>query len=768
LARTNPSDLNIDIGDYNPVILNQIRKLPQVRSLESYVAINSGPVTGGGVLDVSVADSGLQVAGSVDGLFFNQDKVTIVHGRMADPARADEVIVNRFAAQLYGIRVGQVLHYGFFSNAQLGPDGLPTSPARTTMNLRVVGIGYFNNEVIEDEVDKQPKLLGSPALTREMLGCCVTYAWSGLQLRGGSSDVAAVEREYLALLPSGDPYYFHVTSVVESEAEQAVYPESIALAVLGAIGAVTTLVVGAQAISRQLRLTADDRQVMRAIGASPALTLTEGLIGTTMATVGGVLLAGVIALALSPIELGPVRAVEASARFSVDWTAVGLGMLAFLILLSGVAVFVSYLGAPHRLTTQPAWQSWRSSTARRAAAVARLPVVVASGIRFALDPGRGRSTVPVRSTIAGVVLAVALVAAALTFGDSLNTLVSHPRLYGWNWNYMLESGAGYGDILQGEATRLLNSDPDVTGWTGVYFDSLLIDGQAIPVIGGTPGATVAPPLLQGHRVEAADQVVLGPQTMGQLHKHVGDTVRVSSGSTSTTLTVVGVASMPAVGIGFGLHLSIGSGAVVDYNLIPAGDRNITDLPTPGPNAIFISIDRKVAPAIALRSVQGIADAINTATDGSADILVYSDLLPAEIINYKTMGSIPVIVASGLGGGAALALGLMLTSAVRRRRHDLALLKAFGLTRRQLAGVVAWQAAVTATIGAVAGLPLGVAFGRTLWDVFARKLYVVPAPAVPISTIVLVGVGAIALSVLVAAGPGRSAARTSTALLLRAE
>jgi uncharacterized protein (TIGR03382 family) len=143
-------------------------------------------------------------------------------------------------------------------------------------------------------------------------------------------------------------------------------------------------------------------------------------------------------------------------------------------------------------------------------------------------------------------------------------------------------------------------------------------------------------------------------------------------------------------------------------------------------------------------------------------------LPAEIINYKTMGSIPVIVASGLGGGAALALGLMLTSAVRRRRHDLALLKAFGLTRRQLAGVVAWQAAVTATIGAVAGLPLGVAFGRTLWDVFARKLYVVPAPAVPISTIVLVGVGAIALSVLVAAGPGRSAARTSTALLLRAE
>ena len=766
LARTNPSDLNIDIGDYNPVILNQIRKLPQVRSLESYVAINRGPVARGGDLDAAAPDSSLQVAGSVDGLYFNQDKVTIVHGRMADPTVADEVIVNNIAAQLYGIRVGQVLPYGFFSNAQLGPDGLPTSPARTIINLRVVGIGYLNNEVIEDQVDKVPVLLATPALAREMLGCCVTYAWSGLQLRGGSSDVAAVEREYLALLPPGDPYYIHVTSVIESEAEQAVYPESIALAVLGAIAAATTLVVGAQAISRQLRLTTDDRQVMRALGASPALIMTEGLIGVLIATVGGVLMAGAIAVALSPIGLGPVSAVQPSAGFSIDWTAVGFGMLGFVVVLSAVAVFVSYLSASHRSTDRPAWTTFRSSSSRGAAAVARLPVVMASGIRFALDPGRGRSTVPVRSTITGVVLAVTLVAAAVTFGDSLNTLVSHPRLYGWNWNYMLESGAGYGDIPQGQAARLLGRDPDVTGWTGVYFDSLLIDGQAIPVIGGTPGAMVAPPLLQGHRVETADQVVLGPQTMDQLHKHIGDTVRVSSGSGSATLTVVGVASMPTVGIGFGLHLSIGSGAVVDYNLIPAGARNITGLPTPGPNAIFIRANPRIAPATALRSVQEIAAAINTATDGSAAILVYSDLLPAEIINYKTMGAIPLILASGLASGAALALGLTLTSAVRRRRHDLALFKAFGFTRRQLAGVVACQAAVTAAIGVVVGLPLGVAFGRTLWNVFARKLYVVPAPAVPIPTIILVGLGAIVLSVLVAAAPGRSAAHTSTRLLAR--
>ena len=49
---------------------------------------------------------------------------------------------------------------------------------------------------------------------------------------------------------------------------------------------------------------------------------------------------------------------------------------------------------------------------------------------------------PVRSVLAGAVLAMAVVIATLTFGASLNTLVSHPALYGWNFDYALYSVQG--------------------------------------------------------------------------------------------------------------------------------------------------------------------------------------------------------------------------------------------------------------------------------------------------------------------------------------
>ncbi len=116
----------------------------------------------------------------------------------------------------------------------------------------------------------------------------------------------------------------------------------------------------------------------------------------------------------------------------------------------------------------------------------------------------------------------------------------------------------------------------------------------------------------------------------------------------------------------------------------------------------------------------------------------------------------------------LALGLTLASSVRRRRRDLALLKTLGFTRRQLTAAIAWQASVTAGIGAILGIPLGVVVGRELWTLFARSINAVPDPTVPVVSVALVGVGSLVFANLVAALPGRSAAQTSPALVLRAE
>ena len=123
---------------------------------------------------------------SLNGLYFNQDRMTIVQGSRPDPRRPDEAMVDEFAAKLYGWHVGSVVRLGFFSNAQLGQNGSPTTPATRVENVRITGIGVANTEVVEDQIDAIPSMILTPALTRPLVPCCISYAWSGLTLRGGA------------------------------------------------------------------------------------------------------------------------------------------------------------------------------------------------------------------------------------------------------------------------------------------------------------------------------------------------------------------------------------------------------------------------------------------------------------------------------------------------------------------------------------------------------------------------------------------------------
>ena len=106
--------------------------------------------------------------------------------------------------------------------------------------------------------------------------------------------------------------------------------------------------------------------------------------------------------------------------------------------------------------------------------------------------------------------------------------------------------------------------------------------------------------------------------------------------------------------------------------------------------------------------------------------------------------------------------------MRRRRRDLALLKALGLTRGQLAAVVAWQSTVCVAIGVAIGVPLGIVFGHLMWDLFAHELFAIPEATVPVLAIALVALGALILANTVAAIPGRRAASTPTNIILNAE
>ena len=69
----------------------------------------------------------------------------------------------------------------------------------------------------------------------------------------------------------------------------------------------------------------------------------------------------------------------------------------------------------------------------------------------------------------------------------------------------------------------------------------------------------------------------------------------------------------------------------------------------------------------------------------------------------------------------------LVTTVRRRRHDLAVLRAIGFTRRQTRGAIAWQSTLLAVAGLVVGVPVGIAVGRIAWRWLADDFPIVYVP-----------------------------------------
>ena len=733
---------------------------------------------------------------SINGLFYTEDRVAVTEGHLPSPNRPDEIVMSPLVAKQSGFHLGQVIPYGFYSNAQQNLPGFGTSAVAPALraNLKLVGLASLNSEIVQDDVDTLPTILPlSPAFAREVLARkgeqfsgALTF---GIQTRGGAATVQAVEHEVAALIPPGVISTDHALAPVVAKADRSLKPISIALGVFGAVSLLAALLIAVQLMARRFRVEGGDLHILRALGAGPSDTMLDGLIGLELSILVGSVLAAAVAVALSPLApLGPVRPVDPSGGISFDWTVLGFGVVVLFVLLSAVAALLAYSTAPHRTALRPRIRSTAGARAVAFTARAGLSAPGVVGVRMALEPGEGRSAVPVRSALIGSVLAVALIVTTLTFGNSLQTLVARPALYGWNWTYILQPvGAGNGDVPK-VTFSLLKHDRYVAAYSGVSFNEIEIDGQGVPFLVANVNAPVMPPILSGHGVVAANEIVLGAATMAQLHKHVGQYVTVSFGAPAnapiyippTRLMIVGTATFPAIGFASTVsdHTSMGTGALFGFQMLPkAFAAAINGGPDPslsGPNIALVRIRPDAPPAAALSSLQRIVEASNrafaAAPGGAAGnaLVVQGVQRPAEIVNYKTIGLTPTYLVSGLALGAIVALALTLLASVRQRRRDLALLKTIGFVRWQLAAAVAWQATVAAVIGIAVGIPLGIVTGRWLWDLFARQIYAVPYPTVSVVAVLLVALGTLVLANVVAAVPARTAARTPTALMLRAE
>jgi len=786
LASTNPSDLTLTV--FAPNLSSTLARLPLVRHVgESSYGINAFPAGKHGLpgFPKALSDGTVTTSGSLVDEYFTEDRVALVAGRRADPKRAQEFMADKFAAAAMGWHVGQYVRMYFYTNAQTALPTFASKPItpmlRLTMHL--VGTIVPNDDVLLDEVDQTPSLiLFTPALTRRIVNNGPNYNDYALQLDHGVRDISAVEREIVTALPPGTTYDFHINSAVAAELNRSLEPESISLGVFGLIAGLAALIIASGLIARGLQRENDDIEVLRALGGGPSTSALASALGPLSAIVVGSGLALVVAVALSPLApIGPVRSLYPDRGIAFDAPALGYGFLVLLLLLSAIT-FALIRRRSRRVANRARRVSPPlGSRAGRMASEIGLPVTAVVGIRFALEPAGDRDAAPVRSALVGAMLAVMIVVATLTFGSSLNTLVSHPALYGWNWNYALTSN---GNGVPPQAARLLGSDPYVASYSGDNFANAQIDGVTVPIILTTYRATVTAPIITGHEVTGAHQIVLGAETMQGLHKHLGQTVIVTYGTKKdypvyvppTRMTIVGTATLPAIGGTLTLHTSMGVGAEIPLSVEPPAFTTFLHSPfktLDGHSIEFVRLRSGARTAPALASLRRIArigqQELNKIPQaGGSNVLVQSVQYPAEIENYRTIGVIPDLLALALALGAVVALGLTLIASVHRRRRDLALLRTLGFTGRQLLSAVAWQASVAGAFGALFGIPLGIVAGRWLWTLFANNIYAVPRPTVPFLPLVIVALSAMALANVVAALPGRSAARTSAAQVMRGE
>jgi predicted lysophospholipase L1 biosynthesis ABC-type transport system permease subunit len=144
------------------------------------------------------------------------------------------------------------------------------------------------------------------------------------------------------------------------------------------------------------------------------------------------------------------------------------------------------------------------------------------------------------------------------------------------------------------------------------------------------------------------------------------------------------------------------------------------------------------------------------------------LRPSDIVGYESVDRVPLVLAGLLALLAVASATHALFVTIRRRRRDLAVLKTLGFTRRQVSGSVAWQATTIGLLALVIGIPLGLVLGRVGWTLLAHGLGAVAEPVWPVVATLLAVPVTLVLVNLLAYLPGRLAARTRPAVVLRSE
>jgi ABC-type lipoprotein release transport system permease subunit len=751
-------DDNSDVA--TPIPVDEVERLPQVagvgRYLLNYITI--------GVEDFAFA------APQDDRYGVAVDRIKIVSGRA--PAMADEAAVSIYVAQRHNLKLGSLIpFFGEDAISYLANAGASKSQLRALRDfrLRVVGIEAGPGELPPQPIGSTavhvtpalprvinrllPSLGGEPRLSLAVKLKDVRQSSAFIdeiqKLAGKGIIFSASQRD----LGAGTQRSFHL--------------QAIALWLMASLVGLVVLLVLSQSIARQTVLESGEAPTLRALGMGRGQLFVVGLARAGVVGIVGALIAGSIGYVLTFFSpLGLARTIEPSRGFHLDGAVVSIGAAALIGVTLLLAVIPSWRAA--RLVADETMGYSRTSVVAHSLASAGSPPSIVAGARLAFQTGRGRTAVPVRSSIAGATVGLAALVSALVFGASLIHLTRTPSLYGWHWDYAATS---YGENDYGPYASRIAAVPGVAGYTlGSMGVALRVDGLAVGMLAVADHSGKAlPPVLEGRGPVRANEIVLGTKALRELHKKIGDTVTVTiafgQGTNATTglvkpqtFTIVGRGVFPSA-----VDAELGRGAM-------ATSDNFPDLPEQFRQVEELLITFEPGTDHA-GVIAGVREALAPAGRPGTGGLVFAQVplqTPSDLLSFGQVRNLPLILAGLLAVLAAATLAHTLVSSIHRRARDLAVLKTLGFVRSQVRAVVAWQSVFLALATLVIGVPTGIAVGRWTWTIFADRVGVVPAPRVPLMAVGLVIPAAVVLANLLGVVPARSAARTQPAIVLRTE
>jgi hypothetical protein len=694
------------------------------------------------------------------------ERPVIIAGRRFDPSRADEVVVTPQFLATYHKRLGDTLTLDLATPKQINQefDGSQGAPAGPHVRARIVGVG----NTIWDSVNgngpgQHGAVIASPGLyARYPANVAGTngqaYFNALIRLKGGAAAIPAFRADLARVTGRSDIDVLGIQSNWVDPIRRLIQYESACLLAFAVAALVAALFLVGQAVARYTSATMADLGVLQAVGMTSRQVVAAAAAAPLLASAAGATLGVAGAIVASRwMPIGAASYLEPHPGIDADWQILGAGwVLAPALVTAGAAAAAALTLAARRHQATP-----RRSGVAAAAAAAGLPVSLVVGSRFALEPGRGRSAVPVRPALLGAVVGVLGVLAAFTFSAGVSDAAANPARFGQTWQldtYLGEGGQDFSPVTS-QVLRAVAADPEVTGVDDALvgaaqsgqvsvesFTYTGVSGKAIPVV------------LTGGRMPASDsEIVLGPTTAKAMHVTIGSTIRLTGGPVARTFTVTGTGFVPA-----GPHNSYDDGAWIT----PAGFTRLF-------HGAQIAFKFHLA-VVSLRPGADVAAAGRRLTATAARIkggqgIAFEVTAPPGIITgIKDVAVLPLALAAFLALLAVAAIGYALSIAVRRRRHELAVLRALGLTRRQSRLVVVTQATLLAVIGLAFGIPLGVAAGRTLWRAAAGMAPLAYHTPSTLWALVLIAPVALVVANLLAGWPGHRAARLRTAEILRTE